>query len=198
MQGALPMWVLCVGLGAQACATSGPPQLTPPSAERPVEEAPPIQQPAAQPVLGTFDEELEQARNAVSELATTPWPQAREGSAHALASLADVLETADCGKVQAARISEIRTQATRLSTADALAFGEGERLRAGLSTVLDALEAIPLGARPVAVAWLRAARRSVATITESTSLSFQRAPVQDAFRTTLDAFVAAAQSKPAC
>jgi hypothetical protein len=59
--------------------------------------------------------------------------------------------------------------------------------------VLDALQALPVGER-VTTPWTSAARIAVAAIDDHGSIVFQHAVIQDAFRSTLDALVAASTS----
>lgn len=140
---------------------------------------------------------LKQARADVLKLGQTKWMSAPLASSHALSSLADVIVAADrshSGTNLDTQISSVRFQAERLRRS--AGFGQGEWVKTGLVDALDALDAIQLGCESPVSPWNRSARRAVAGIEERDSLTFQRAAVQDAFRATVGAFVAA--STQAC
>lgn len=65
-------------------------------------------------------------------------------------------------------------------------------VRSGLGAAVDALASLQPDAAPTTLLWIRAARRAVVAIEPETSLSFQRAAIQDAFRATVDACAAVA------
>lgn len=152
--------------------------------------------------VGTIEDELEQAREDVLELGQTKWTNDRQASASALSSIADVVEASDPDRAQRNRISVIRFQAERLRSADSFRFGQAAWVKTGLTTSLDALDAMHADERAdeqaIVTSWIRAARRAVGSIEERDSLSFQRAAVQDGFRSTVDAFVVASQSGRLC
>jgi len=145
----------------------------------------------------SIESAVEEARAEVLKLGQMDWTQARQASSRALSALADVVAAADRRNTLDRKVSDIRLQAERVRYADSLSFGRAAWIKTGLSAALDALEGGLIGDQRLAV-WTRAARRAVASIEERDSLGFQRAAVQDAFRATVDAFVAATQPAPAC
>lgn len=151
---------------------------------------------------GSPTQELEEARTNVLTLGHSRWPTVRWAAARALSSIADIIKASDPDGKQADSISKIRFQAERLRSADAPVFVEAKWVKIGLTTALDALDALQENARAndraSVTPWTRAARRAVGTIEADGALSFQRAAVQDGFRATVDAFAAAAQSSGVC
>jgi hypothetical protein len=145
------------------------------------------------PAVGPIADELEQAREDVLALGATRWTGARRAAARALSSLADVIESADRSRAQRAKVSEGRFQAERLRSTDALVFGQAGWAKAGLRAALDALDALGIGGERFIADWTEPARQAVAGINEGDGFTFQRAAVQDGFRATLDAAVAAAE-----
>lgn len=163
---------------------------------------PPFDQAAAlsspQVAVGSLQTELDQALASVSELADADWMSSRRAASRALADLADVVEAADGGERFGAQIDEARFQAERLSRSETRDFSHGKWLKAGLTRVLDAWDELDWGGGNPAPVWGRSARTAVDAIDERGTLSFQRGVIQDAFRTTLTAFVAAAEAANAC
>jgi hypothetical protein len=141
--------------------------------------------------LASFETELGRAEDEVSKLAQTSVTRSRQASAAALAALADVVAAADQGERLTKQVTEIRFEAERLERANASEFGQAGWIRSGLESALDAL--VALHSENPSSRWIRVAQRAVANIDQRTSLSFQRATVQDAFRSTVDAFAAMAQ-----
>jgi hypothetical protein len=141
--------------------------------------------------LGEVDDKLVEARKDILKLGQVRWPHAREASADALESLAELIEASDEKSQQAERVSIIRLNAERLASAGVHSFGESKWVKAGLSTALDALDNLAPDNKRVLSPWNAAARRAVDGIGERDALSFQRAALQDGFRATLDAFALA-------
>lgn len=141
---------------------------------------------------------VDAARAEVLKLGQTDWVQARQESSRALSALADVLAVADRQNALGRKVSDLRFQAERVRYADSLAFGRAAWIKAGLSAALDALDTLRLSDAQRLSVWTRAARRAVGNIEDRDSLAFQRAAVQDAFRATIDAFVAATQLSSTC
>jgi hypothetical protein len=158
--------------------------------EAPFGEADRVEQPSAP--LGSFETELERAADDVSRLAQANLTPARKAAASALAALGDVVAAADASSRLNEQVVEIRFEAERLARAKATEFGQAGWIRSGLEGTLDAFAR--LYPDHTSSVWLRNARRAVGSIDPGTSLSFQRATIQDAFRTTVDAFSAAGQS----
>lgn len=159
--------------------------------EAPFGEAQRMEEPPAP--LGSFEAELDRARDDVSMLAQTNLTGAGKAAAAALSALGNVIEAADDGNRLGKQVAEIRFQAERLERAHASAFGQPGWIRSGLESAVDALAALHAGDR--SSPWLRIAQRAVANIEQRSWLSFERAQVQDAFRATVDAFAALAQCR---
>jgi hypothetical protein len=70
-------------------------------------------------------------------------------------------------------------------------------IKEGLAAAVDALEAIG-AATDSSRFWIDTARRAQDLIETKSSLTFQRAPVQDALRTTIDAFIVVGQGLCPC
>ena len=142
----------------------------------------------------SFSDHVVAATAAVEKLAGTDSLGGRRAASDALSALADALESApDKPGVIAALVAEIRFEAERLRRADPLSFGDTRWIQLGLAAALDSMEALPSGSAPDMKPWLAAARRATQAIKSGRSLSFQRAAVQDAFRTVVDAFTATAR-----
>jgi hypothetical protein len=67
-----------------------------------------------------------------------------------------------------------------------------------LLTALDALDVVPAREAAFVAEWRQAARKAIAGLRQGDTLAFQAGAVQDGFRATLDAFVAASQASEAC
>lgn len=148
--------------------------------------------------VGSTEAELEEARADVLKLGQTRWPLARQAMGRALSSIADVVEACVGAGEQRDRISKIRYEAERLRSTDSMTFGKADWVKRGLTTALDALEN-QQGDQPETLApWSRAARRAIDGIEERRSLPFQRAALQDGYRSTIDAFLAASQFAHVC
>lgn len=147
--------------------------------------------------VGSVEAELTAASTAVLELGRADRPT--QASAHALSSLADALAAVEgrCGP--RSDLSRMRLQAERLRHAGPLSFDRANWLKEGLEIALDALDALgaPSGDTRVAL-FSKAARDAIDGLDEDRSLGFQRGALQDAFRSTLDALIAAAQAAAAC
>jgi hypothetical protein len=156
--------------------------------EAPFGEAERVAEPPAP--IGSFEVELERARDGVSKLAQTGLTRSTAAAGDALAALGDLVVSADRCKRLGPQASEIRFEAERLERADPTQFGQAGWIRSGLESALDALLRLGGNAGDPASTWIRVARRAVTNIDEQTSISFQRAAIQDAFRATVDAFAA--------
>ena len=120
--------------------------------------------------LGSFEKELDRARDEVSKLAQARLTRARDSAAVALAALGDVVAAADGGKRLTKRVAAIRFEAERLERADTNDFGQAGWIALGLENALDALAELYAG--DPSSPWLRIARRAVANIEQQSSLSF--------------------------
>jgi hypothetical protein len=152
--------------------------------------------------VGGLEDELEEARADVLELGQSQWRNARQSTARALFSIADVLEASDSRRAQRERVALIRSRAERLRSAGSLSAAQSVWVKSALTTSLDALDAMQVerraAERAVVSKWTRAARRAVGSVEERDWLYLQRAAVQDGFRATIDAFLAASQSAGPC
>jgi hypothetical protein len=145
--------------------------------------------------LGSVETELAEASTAVLELGRAR--RATQASAHALSSLADAVAAIAGAPGPRSHVSRMRVQAERLEHADPLSFGRAEWIKEGLAVALDALE--PFSGSDTRVApFMQAAREAIDGINEDGSIGFQRGVLQDAFRTTLHALLAAAQAEATC
>jgi hypothetical protein len=141
---------------------------------------------------------LEDARADVFKLGQARWVSARLASSHALESLADLVAAHAPNDQLARPISSIRFQAERLKRTDIRSFGEAGWIKTALEAALDAFDTREPDCENRVSPWRRSARLSVAAIEPRDSLTFQRGAIQDAFRTTLDLFLAASQAAEAC
>jgi hypothetical protein len=139
----------------------------------------------------SLEVEVAEARADVLRLGQTNWTDARAAAAQALASLADAVAAADGSGAQRERISIIRFQAERMRRTDAVALGQAEWIKIALTAALDALDAALPERREALIRWQEGARSALGSIRSGRSVTFQRAAVQDAFRTTVNVFVAA-------
>jgi hypothetical protein len=142
----------------------------------------------------SFGSAVEHARAEVLALGQTDWTQVQPAAARVLVAMANAVAAADRLKAHGRNVSDINFLAERVRYADALSYGRAAWIKAALSSALDALESLGLLEPQRLSVWTDAARRAIASIEERKSLAFQRAAVQDAFRATIDAFVAATQS----
>lgn len=153
---------------------------------------------AERPVSPALDQELSDAQAALLELGQARWPNARSAVARALFALADVVQSLQRETALGEKANEIRRQAERLSSAELLTLDQTKWLVTGLLSALDALDTLPPERAAFIAAWRSAARKAIAGLSQGDTLAFQAAAVQDGFRATLDAFVAASQAKQAC
>jgi ribosomal protein L18 len=137
---------------------------------------------------------LEEARADVLKLGQTRWVNARLASARALESLANLLEVQAAGGEAKRSIATLRAQVERLEKNGSSRFGDAGLIKTGLLAALAALDGLDPALEQLLTPWTRAARRAVSGIEDRDSLAFQRATIQDAFRTTVDAFTFAAQA----
>jgi hypothetical protein len=130
---------------------------------------------------------VEKASSLIAKMSQESWRDGRHTGADALASLAQALE-----EVPAARpaVERIRADADRLRGADDLDLHVTGYIRSALLAAVDALAPVQPdeggGLRP----WLERARAAAVAIEDGSSFAFQRAAIQEAFRTVVDAFMA--------
>jgi hypothetical protein len=150
--------------------------------------------------LGPTDMQLEEAREDVSKLARATMLDSSTAAANALNALADVVATTETDAKLKALIAEARFQGQRLERASTTRFGQAGWVRSGLIAVLDGLDIVQHGPAHAPCPWSQVARAVVVSIDAHSSLAFQRAVIQDAFRATVDALAVAAErpGKDAC
>jgi hypothetical protein len=147
---------------------------------------------------GSFAETLESGSRAAHRFARTRGHDAAEPASIVMTSLADAIERIPGAAPRVTRqLTEIRFAAKRLQRADRLSFSLPRWIKEGLTGAMDALET--LAAKDEASSfWIARGRASVTAIDEKSTLTFQRALVQDAIRTALDAFVVLGRGMGAC
>jgi hypothetical protein len=126
---------------------------------------------------------LNDARTDTLALARAGWPDAHTFAAKLMTDLGNVLAASSCTGTDVG-VAKLRFEAERLDRARQGGFDEPGSIKAALTAALDVLEQGAPDATSV-----RDARDAVASINEHASLPFQRAPIQDAARATLGAFV---------
>jgi hypothetical protein len=162
----------------------------------PVYPGTPGQPQPAQP--RSFAAQLADARQDVAALGRADWQKANQAAGQALFAFAGLLQTAPGGAAERDRNAAVlRLQARRLTQADQPGFGPPGWVKQGLQAALDGLLGLPAASQPALGPWLQAARGAVAAVDAEKPLTFQRAPVQDAFRTIVDAFTAVEQERSA-
>lgn len=140
------------------------------------------------------------ASDLVARLAQESYRPARVTAASALEAFARALESARprcCERDRA--ISEILLQAKHLRDEDDLAFDSAGWARTGLLAAVDALGPSNEAVSSVVPtrAWILRARSSVTAIEGQWSFTFERARLQEAFRSVADAYLAAAPAAAA-
>lgn len=137
--------------------------------------------------LGSFQQELAQARRDIGEAAATSLMGSRAKSAKALDSIADMVEAADSSGSARRQVSEIRFQSRRIQNAAVTELGRAEWVRDALLAAVVALSELSGETRSP---WLDEAKRTIGRIDPHSQTSFQRAAIQDALRATVDAYAA--------
>lgn len=141
---------------------------------------------------------LAQARADVLALGRADLSDIRELTSRAMYSMAELVE-AIAGQARAARqVAEIRAEARRLGHDSSGPFARAGWVERGLQTALSALNEIEVCRESLLAAWTDAARSATATLPDRGALPFQHAAIQDAFRSTLDAFGAAVLDRESC
>jgi hypothetical protein len=141
---------------------------------------------------------LAQARADVLALGRADLSNIRELTSRAMYSMAELVE-AVAGQGRAARqVAEIRAEARRLGHDSSGPFARAGWVERGLQTALGALDEIEVCRESLLAAWAEAARGATATLPDRGALPFQHAAIQDAFRSTLDAFGAAVLDRESC
>jgi hypothetical protein len=141
----------------------------------------------------TFCDAVEQARARVRSLAVASSQQARASAADALFAVADVLALDPATSAHVAELANVRLEALALRGRSSLNGARG--IKVALSRVLDLVGSV--WTEPRLVPWLRTARHGVDAI-DGGFVAFERAAVQDSFRTVLDLIVVHARATRAC
>jgi len=176
-----------------AAASAEPAPNEAPAAARP----PPTAETLAK-ASGAFSGALEKGLSAARGFAKSSGHDAAEQASIVLASLADAIETIPGAAARVSeQLTEVRFEAKRLHRSDRMSFSLPRWIKEGLTAAATALEA-QSPQRACATFWIAQARASISAIDAKSGLAFQRALVQDALRTTLDAFVVAGQREGHC
>lgn len=136
---------------------------------------------------------IDSARSAserVTILAASSASDLREALAAALEAFASSLESDDRTSERDAWITTVRTNAGRIRSRDVLGTDATPAAKAALSATLDVMERDGAGGRsPVVTDLLARARAAVGALQDTSFLSFQRAPLQEACRIIADALL---------
>jgi hypothetical protein len=145
-----------------------------------------------------FSAAVEKSLPAASKLAHTSGRDAAVAAGHVLDALGDAVESIpDAKRKSREELVELRFEAKRLHRSDRLAFGVPKWIKLGLAAAVDSLEA-QAPANETTRFWLATARQAQQRIDAGSSMTFQRAAVQDAVRTTITAFVVVGQGLEVC
>lgn len=165
---------------------------------------PPFAEEPGELELGYDPDELRTRANlasaAVADLAReSDWQRGGRRTAHALDTLANVLEVAPLSATPAAwrsLVLAVRFEAIELARQGAITLERSDRVKAGLASCVDALEQIAKDHREEPFRTMVAnARSAVDAIDGNRSWVFQRGILQEAFRTTADAFLVVARPR---
>jgi hypothetical protein len=147
------------------------------------------------PTANAYGPALENAENAVLELARSRWSNGRGEAADALTAITDALIATAGESGNDEQLTNLRYQTKRLRETES-SFGQTTWIKSALVSVLDVLERRyrqEAGANPSSIV---AARRSVESIKEPSTLGLQRAMIQDALRATIAAMAAGRDEQP--
>lgn len=141
---------------------------------------------------------LGKVSNAAQQLARTSGHEVALAAGDVLSAMADALETLPDPDHQTSKaVTEVRFEAKRLRRSDRLSYTLPRWIKEGLVAAVDGLERLT-PASDNSRFWIGAAKESHKSIDTKSSLTFQRAPVQDAVRTTIDAFFVVGQGLCVC
>lgn len=141
---------------------------------------------------------LAQARADVLALGRADLSNIRKLTSRAMYSMAELVEAVAGRGLAAREVAEIRAEARRLEHDAGGPFARAGWVERGLQTALGALDELEACRETLLATWTDAARRATATLPDRGALPFQHAAVQDAFRSTLDAFGAAVLDRESC
>jgi hypothetical protein len=144
-------------------------------------------------VAPTFPERLATARALVLQMTRAGWSESATLAGETLEALAGALETLETAAQIRTHVRELRFQSARLLRSGELEFTRGQWAKRALFAAVFALERSFRPEQRAALApWIENARESIQQLDERRELGFQSAAAQDAFRTVVDAFTAAA------
>jgi hypothetical protein len=137
-------------------------------------------------------------RSEVLALASAELGNVRERAANALFALAELVAALDDSIEAAATTTEIRFQARRIQRDQDTPFARSDWIESALLASLGTLERMKSCDRGATDTWIARARRSVSALPDRGSVVFDHARIQDAFRSTIDAFGVALMNAKDC
>ena len=144
---------------------------------------------------------LEDARADVLALGQAGLGNIRERTSRAMHSMAELVEAVEAQARRGGaspRAGAMRAEAERLEHDSSGPFARTGWVTRGLVAALDALDELDVCRESRVASWTQAARRASLELPERGALPFQHAAMQDAFRSTLDAFGIALLDREAC
>lgn len=157
--------------------------------------APPA--PQVEATLPSVEALLDRVRDDVARLAGADMRNIRALTASALISLANLADAVRGDNVPEG-LAEMRFQAERLRRSGSSSFARTGWVEHALVTALDALDAWQPCPSEAIRKWSAVAREAVTSIPNRSTLAFEHARLQDAFRTTADAFGMAVVQAQTC
>jgi hypothetical protein len=146
------------------------------------------------PPAATFDEHVHAMHALLPKLGEASWSDARQLVGELLFSYAGALETSGQRSAFEKQINEVRFQGQRVRRRDGPPFARAGWIVDAMLSALDALASVgPPDRNELVTPWIDRARAAALAIDPRGSLGFQRAAVQDALRSTSDAFFAVSQ-----
>jgi hypothetical protein len=141
---------------------------------------------------------LEKAQAASRDLARASGHEAAVAAGDVLSMLAHALTALpDPDHLASKDVTEVQFQAKRLRRSDRFAYSLPKWIQEGLGAALAGLEKL-IPTSDSSRFWIGAARQAQKSVDANAGLPFQRAPVQDAVRTTIDAFIVVGQGLCVC
>lgn len=148
------------------------------------------------PPAETFDEHVHAMHALLLKLGQASWNDARRSVGELLLSCASALETSSQRSAIEKQIREVRFQGERVRRMDGPPFARASWIVDAMLSALDALAIlVPPDRSEIVTPWIERARDAAEAIDPRGSLGFQRAAVQDALRSTSDAFFAVSHGR---
>lgn len=141
---------------------------------------------------------IAQARADVLALGRADLSNIRELTSRAMYSMAELVEAVAGRALVARQVAEMRAEARRLEHDSSGPFARAGWVERGLQSALGALDQIDVCRESLLAPWTEAAQHATETLPDRGALPFQHAAIQDAFRSTLDAFGAAVLDGESC